>query len=461
MIDFQPIRLTDRARIEAYTLRCGLYNCDLSFANMYCWHELFGSQWAEVDGFLLIRFRIDGSESWGYMQPVGEGDFTHLLPLLESDARERGEALRLYGLTQEGAQCITTYYGSRVACFAPRATADYIYRRADLVALTGKRYQPKRNHINRFLSLYADHHFAPLTADRIDECLRLEEEWCRNRGGCHDEGVRAERRALMRAFEAFDDLGLRGGLLYVGDRLVAFTFGSPLNDHTFDIHIEKADTRYEGVFAMINRLFAQSLPEEFTYLNREEDLGVEGLRKAKLSYQPAFLEQKWRAVRLTPKGEAVRALWQASFPEDEESFMEEFLTGPYREEMVHTRQADGETVAMAHLVPFEGEGVKIGYIYGVATLPAYRGRGYASALVEEIVARCHHEGYTAVALIAASDSLRNFYRRLGFEGEVPFYLHTPDGFDFGTGIQEQNIGMIRPLKDGFTMPNHLVLNLLT
>lgn len=461
MIDFQPIRLTDRTLIEAHTLRCGLYNCDLSFANMYCWHELYGTQWAEVEGFLVLRFRIDGSDHTGYMQPIGEGDFTTILPHLKADAEALGEPLRLFGITSQGAELLQARYGESVALYTPRATADYLYRRSDLVALTGKHYQPKRNHINRFLSLYPDHHYRPLTTDRIEECIRLEEEWCRNRGGCHDEGVRAERRALMRAFEAFDELGLQGGMLYVGDRLVAFTFGSMLNDHTFDIHIEKADTRYEGVFAMINREFARTLPEEVEYLNREEDLGVEGLRKAKLSYHPAFLELKQRAVWLSERGRACRRLWQACFEEDDPSFVEEFLTGPYEESRMHTREVEGKTVAMAHLIPFEGEGRKIGYIYGVATLPDYRGRGLASSLVEEIVERCHREGYDAVALIAASESLQSFYRELGFEGEVPIYLHTPDGFDFGTGDVERNRAMLRPLTDGITMPNHLVLNLLS
>ncbi|MBQ1222477.1 MAG: DUF2156 domain-containing protein, partial [Alistipes sp.] len=154
MIDFQPIRLTDRTLIEAHTLRCGLYNCDLSFANMYCWHELYGTQWAEVEGFLVLRFRIDGSDHTGYMQPIGEGDFTTILPHLEADAAAQGEPLRLFGITSQGAELLQARYGESVALYTPRATADYLYRRSDLVALTGKHYQPKRNHINRFLSLY-------------------------------------------------------------------------------------------------------------------------------------------------------------------------------------------------------------------------------------------------------------------------------------------------------------------
>ncbi len=106
MIEFKPVRLEDRAVIERYTMPSGICNCDLAFANMYCWQAVFHSAWAEIGGFLVIRFQIDGGERIGYMQPVGEGDFGPILPLLREDAHAHGQRLRIIGLTDEGRDTI-------------------------------------------------------------------------------------------------------------------------------------------------------------------------------------------------------------------------------------------------------------------------------------------------------------------------------------------------------------------
>ncbi len=105
---------------------------------------------------------------------------------------------------------------------------------------------------------------------------------------------------MQRAFEHFEELEMIGGCIYVGDKLVAFTYGSAVNDHTFDTHVEKADTDYDGAFTIINKLFAQHLPERFTLINREEDLGIDGLRQSKLSYHPAVIQHKFAAIHLHP-----------------------------------------------------------------------------------------------------------------------------------------------------------------
>ena len=122
----------------------------------------------------------------------------------------------------------------------------------------------------------------------------------------------------------FDELGLIGGCIYVGDRLVSFSFGSAVNDHTFDTHMEKADKEYDGAFTIINKLFAEHLPERFTLINRGEDLGLEGLRRAKLSYHPAFLQHKFMAIRLHPDELACKQLWQEAFGDDDD-FVDSFL----------------------------------------------------------------------------------------------------------------------------------------
>ena len=349
MIEFKPVRLEDRAVIERYTMQSGICNCDLAFANMYCWQQVYHSAWAEIDGFLVIRFQIDGGEKIGYMQPVGEGDFAPIIPTLRADAHAHGQRLRIIGLTDEGREMIRRMHIGLFAFESDRALEDYVYNADDLRNLPGRRYQPKRNHINRFLVEYPDYRYEELTHDRFDECMALEREWRRAHEG-HTSELCAEQRAMQRGFEHFGELGMQGGCIYVGDRLVAFTYGSAVNDHTFDTHVEKADTEYDGAFTIINKLFAQHLDPRFTLINREEDLGIEGLRQAKLSYHPAFLQHKFTAIHLHPDEIACKELWQAAFGDDEQ-FVDSFLMRYYSRHRMLTAECDGRTAAMLHLLP--------------------------------------------------------------------------------------------------------------
>ena len=221
MIEFKPVRLEDRAVIERYTMPSGICNCDLAFANMYCWQAVFHSAWAEIGGFLVIRFQIDGGERIGYMQPVGEGDFGPILPLLREDAHAHGQRLRIIGLTDEGRDTIRRIVPCHFAFESDRALEDYVYNADDLRNLAGRRYQPKRNHINRFTAEYPDYRYEELTPDRFGECMALEREWRKAHEG-HTSELCAEQRAMQRAFEHFEELGLIGGCIYVGDRLAAF-----------------------------------------------------------------------------------------------------------------------------------------------------------------------------------------------------------------------------------------------
>ena len=161
--------------------------------------------------------------------------------------------------------------------------------------MKGKKFQAKRNHINRFRNTYPDYEYTPITPDRIQECLDLEAEWCKVNNCDQQEGTGNERRALIYALHNFEALGLTGGILHVNGKFVAFTFGMPINHETFGVHVEKADTSIDGAYAMINYEFANRIPEQYIYINREEDLGIEGLRKAKLSYQPVTILEKYMA----------------------------------------------------------------------------------------------------------------------------------------------------------------------
>ena len=442
MIEFRPVRLEDRATIERFTMSSDITNCDLSFANMFCWQEVYHSAWAIVDGFLVIRFHIDGGDRLGYMQPVGEGDCARIIPALREDAHAHGQRLRIIGLTDRGREMIRQMHIGQFAFESDRALEDYVYAADDLRNLPGRRYQPKRNHINRFMAEYLDYRYEELTPDRFDECMQLEREWRRNHEG-HTSELCAEQRAMQRAFAHFAELGMTGGCIYVGERMVAFTYGSAVNDHTFDTHVEKADTDYDGAFTVINCLFARHLPERFTLINREEDLGIEGLRRAKLSYHPAVIQHKFTAIHLHPDELACKELWQTCFG-DEEQFIDSFLIRYYSRRRMLSIERDGRMAAMLHLLPFESELGRTTYIYGVATAPEYRGRGLATELMREAMRLAGERGDDALFLIPTpgEEWLRDFYGGFGLEGRIPVEFVTRDGFDFGTGRAADDVAML-------------------
>lgn len=453
MIEFKPVRLEDKPAIERYTMPSGICNCDLAFANMYCWQAIYHSAWAVVDGFLVIRFHIGGGEKIGYMQPVGEGDFAGIIPALRADAHAHGQRLRIIGLTDEGREMIRNMHVGQFAFESDRAMEDYIYNADDLRNLTGRRYQPKRNHINRFIAEYPDYRYEALTRDRFDECMQLEREWRRAHGGRTSE-LCAEQKAMQRAFDHFEELEMLGGCIHVGDKLVAFTFGSAVNDHTFDTHVEKADTEYDGAFTIINKLFAQHLPERFTLINREEDLGLDGLRQAKLSYHPAALQHKFTAIHLHPDELACKELWTAAFGDDEQ-FIDSFLIRYYSRQRMLTAQCDGRTAAMLHLLPFESELGRTTYVYGVATAPEFRRRGLADKLMREAMHLIEERGDDAAVLIPSQEWLHGFYGRYGFEGSIPLTFASADNFDFGSGDPARDLAMVWRRDNSTPMPDSL------
>ena len=293
MIPFKDITLADKDTITSFTMKSDRRNCDLSFSNLCSWRFLYDTQFAVVDNFLVFKFWA--GEQLAYMMPVGTGDLKAVLWELIEDARKENQHFCMLGVCSNMRADLEAILPEQFTFTEDRDYADYIYLRSDLSTLKGKKFQAKRNHINRFRNTYPDYEYTPITPDRIQECLDLEAEWCKVNNCDQQEGTGNERRALIYALHNFEALGLTGGILHVNAKIVAFTFGMPINHETFGVHVEKADTSIEGAYAMINYEFANRIPEQYIYINREEDLGLEGLRKAKLSYQPVTILEKYMA----------------------------------------------------------------------------------------------------------------------------------------------------------------------
>ncbi len=296
-IPFKPITLDDKDIITSFTLKSVYMNCDFSFSNMCSWRFLYNSEFAVVDNFLLIRFWIENNDRPVYMCPVGEGDITPAINLLEQDSLEHGHPLWLLGVTPTGKEELEKAFPGGFRYMPDRDYFDYIYLRDDLVNLTGKKYQPKRNHINKFIKQY-QYEYMPITPELVPECLELERKWYKaNRTDDDAEELSYERRSLTYALNHAKELGLIGGSICVDHQIIAFSFGAPINYNTFGVNVEKADVNYDGSYSMINKEFATHIPEQYKYINREEDLGIPGLRQSKLSYHPTILLEKHTAIK--------------------------------------------------------------------------------------------------------------------------------------------------------------------
>ncbi|WP_251968049.1 phosphatidylglycerol lysyltransferase domain-containing protein [Parabacteroides sp. AD58] len=298
-IDFKPITIDDKEVITSFTLPSPLRNCDLAFSNMCSWRFLYLSEYAVYKNFLLIRFYIEekNRKRIAYMRPIGNGDFRDALLQLEEDSWQHGHPLLMLGVTPISKDLLEEAFPGEFSYIPERDYFDYIYLREDLATLKGKKFQAKRNHVNKFKKQYA-YEYEPLTAELVPECLEFEAKWYKaNRTDDDQEELTDERKSMIFALNHFKELNLLGGAIRIDHKLVAFTFGSPINQDTFGVHVEKADTDYDGAYSIINQEFASRIPEQYVYVNREEDLGIPGLRKAKLSYNPTILLPKAAVIK--------------------------------------------------------------------------------------------------------------------------------------------------------------------
>lgn len=298
-IDFKPITIDDKEVITSFTLPSPLRNCDLAFSNMCSWRFLYQSEYAVYKNFLLIRFYIEekNRKRIAYMRPIGNGDFHDALLQLEEDSWQHGHPLLMLGVTPISKDLLEEAFPGEFSYIPERDYFDYIYLREDLATLKGKKFQAKRNHVNKFKKQYA-YEYEPLTAELVPECLEFEAKWYKaNRTDDDQEELTDERKSMIFALNHFKELNLLGGAIRIDHKLVAFTFGSPINQDTFGVHVEKADTGYDGAYSIINQEFASRIPEQYVYVNREEDLGIPGLRKAKLSYNPTILLPKAAVIK--------------------------------------------------------------------------------------------------------------------------------------------------------------------
>lgn len=295
MIDFKKIEMRDKEWVKPLLEAADLGGCHQNFTNLFSWSGTYHYQVAQVEDYLVIKGRL--GETYYYFYPAGTGDVQPVLEAMRKDAQENGHEFIVLGISPENMATLKKLYPEHFEYEEMRDSFDYVYLAEKLATLAGRKLQAKRNHINRFEAnnTWA---FELLTPENLAECWEMNLEWCRRNDCKDDEQLRAEYCAVKRDFDYFTDLELEGGLLRADGRIVAFTMGERLNSDTYVVHVEKAFGEIQGAYQMINREFVRWIRETYpdmVYVNREEDMGYEGLRKAKLSYHPDKMEEKFLA----------------------------------------------------------------------------------------------------------------------------------------------------------------------
>ena len=295
----KPIELKNRKLFEDYFKKFPPDISEFSFTNLFIWNKYYNYLYLEYKDHLVIYSR-DYLEKWGrflsgrkdtifFLPPIGPNPVKIILEIFQNlkdvEFHRVPEPL-ITNIKEEG-----DFEALNIEILEDRNNWDYVYQKEDLIYLPGNKFRQKRRWLNKFLENY-DFNFEVITEGLVEKTLQLQLEWCdANECQCNED-LGEEQVAVNRALENYSDLGICGGIICVDEKCVAYTLGEMLNNGTIVIHIEKAHKEFEGSYQAINNLFLKEFGKNAIYVNREQDLGIEGMRRAKEAYKPIRMVKK-------------------------------------------------------------------------------------------------------------------------------------------------------------------------
>ena len=293
MIEFRDIELHDKKIIDKYLINNPYRASESCFSNLYGWAHKYKTQYAEWRDFLLIKFTSDRG-GCSYLTPFGKGNLASAIDVLVDEC---GCPIKfeMSGVTLAMREEIEKAMPRRFDFERQRSVYDYIYTSEKLIHLSGKKLQSKRNHINRFTAQHSDYKYISITKNPSEaiRCKEMLQKWYDVNKESSDDSLQSDFKTTNLYLDNFEVLDLKGGAIEVDGEIIAFSLGAKLSEDTFIVHVEKAFADIQGAYPIINQQFVLNEASEFTYINREEDMGYPSLRKAKLSYQPDILLEKF------------------------------------------------------------------------------------------------------------------------------------------------------------------------
>lgn len=296
MFDFRKIQLEDRAWINERLKISDFRGCEYCFANNMAWQRLSDTVICRHDDFYISCCKDKNRAyvtfpSGVKLDDTGKEKYIKLFSELKKHFENMGLGMAVSSVTQENLQWLKEYYGENISYTHNPDSSDYVYNSCDLAQLKGKKYHGKRNHIKHFKE--NDWSFEPVAAKNAEECIAFCTNIYNDSNGYNEFSKIVEQYAINLFFTNFNELDLKGGILKSGEKIVGVSLGERLNSDTFVVHIEKAKGEMQGAYQMLCSQMAETFGLSFRYINREEDMGIEGLRRSKRSYYPAFMVDKY------------------------------------------------------------------------------------------------------------------------------------------------------------------------
>ena len=411
MTEYREISLADREWF-CEKLRAEDTEQNFSFGSEYVWRKLYGEKVAVIGNCGAVEYTYKGVRS--YAVPFGGTDEDKRIAVetMLEDVKERGEQLRFVIVTATQKDFLQRYFPRQFLFSRDAEMDDYIYSAEKLRTLSGSALSPKRNHIHQF-ERNEDWSYETLTKDNAKDCLEYEGMWLSERKPSEDyEELTDEQWAVRESLLHLEELGFTGGVLRLNGRVIAFCIAERLNQRVMIVHFEKAETGIPGAYAMINREFVKHECEDVIFVNREDDAGEEGLRRAKLSYHPDHMAEKYTAL----SGDffyaseddiaEITELWTDAFPEDTASDVSEYLEHYYTEERILCLRNGDKIACMGSLFPLQNGGV---YLYALATRKDLRGQGYGSTFIKQV-----RNMSDFVLLQPSQNGVTSWYESMGF-----------------------------------------------
>ncbi|NLP41525.1 MAG: DUF2156 domain-containing protein [Veillonellaceae bacterium] len=293
IINFQPIKLDDKPVFDSFFRARRYENAHFNFTNLFMWRHAFNIEWCTEAGFLLIRAAW-GKEQFA-LQPFGpEAELGKAITIWEDYFKQNNLPFIISGIESGAALQFEKLRPGFFKFHEDRDNYDYIYSAQDLINLKGRKFHSKKNHFNNFKKVYSNFVYLPLSAELVGQCVATAADWFEKKTDTiKNELIDYEKNAIIEALTNQEYLDLTGGVIMINGTVEAFTFGEQLNADTAVIHVEKANADIRGIYPAINQQFVKHAWSKMRYINREEDMGLEGLRKSKLSYNPVKFVKKY------------------------------------------------------------------------------------------------------------------------------------------------------------------------
>ncbi len=292
-MEFNKINFSDMETLRKHTRLAHTRNCEYAMVNIFFWNDTDKLMFAVIDDVLVYRLIDAGTAYYSIVEFIEEP--AELVMKLEQDAVDNGCRMVLTNMSENMVLRLEREMVGQLRYWYDREYSDYIYEVDDLIRLSGSKYHGKKNHLNKFLNTYA-FAYEEITEDNIEECRRMKEEWAVRKGGDIEE-YREELDIIDNVLDNYDKFNLIGGLIRIDGKVSAFTIGEAISEDTFVTHFEKADEDIPGLYQAINQQFAANSISGFKYVNREDDIGLPGIRQAKLSYRPVMMFDKYNAEK--------------------------------------------------------------------------------------------------------------------------------------------------------------------